>query len=200
MRRFSKLLLAAVTMVVLASAIDANAGRLSVTSQSFRITWLSISFRSAFGTETCPLTLEGSFHARTLPKTTNALLGYITRAALPSGQCSVGAATLLQETLPWHMRYSTFTGTLPDIESISVKLVGMGIRVSEIFFSCLTTTEGTNPLILQMTREAGGTMTGVRVSAVSSIPGCSGGLAAESPASGFLTVLGATTRVTLTLI
>ena len=199
MRRSSTLLVV-VASALLASAIGANARDLRFTSQSFRVTWSSITFRGPVGSITCPMTLEGTLHERTMAKTANNLLGYITRATLPSANCTRGSATLLPATLPWHVRYSRFTGTLPDLESLNVKVVGMGIQVPGPFSPCLFRSEATNPVILEMSRERSGILAGVRISGVSVILAECGQLTVESFPVGFLTVLNSAAQVTLTLI
>lgn len=117
MRTCSKLLVAAlVATASLASAIaDASASRLSVTSELFRVTYSEMSFTTEEGSSStrCPVTLEGSFHSKTMTKTSALLVGYITRAS--AGTCTSGSITWLGETLPWHVRYESFRGTLPAI-------------------------------------------------------------------------------------
>ena len=75
----------------------------------------------------CPLTLEGSFHSRTISKVCGQLVGYITTANF--AMCSGAAqARTLTETLPWHVRYESFEGTLPSITGITFQIIGLSIQ------------------------------------------------------------------------
>jgi hypothetical protein len=117
--RKTLLALLAATVMLTAFSSVASAGRLSVSSNLFRVTWRSLEFESAaLGTVRCPITLEGSYHARTMAKVNGALVGYITRAGIGTAGCTGGRATALAETLPWHIRYRSFVGTLPRIAEI----------------------------------------------------------------------------------
>jgi hypothetical protein len=125
MSRLSKLLVAGLTASLLMglAVATAAAGRISLSSARIRDTWISLRFRN-FENEVellCPVTLEGSFHSLTIRKTRGALVGAISRAIL-NNPCTGGRATLLQETLPWHMTYESFRGTLPRIEEITLLL------------------------------------------------------------------------------
>src|SRR5438270_3751470 len=113
--KLCKLLLAVVGATVLLGALvgTASAARLSNSSTTFRATWTSAEFSGGFGTPRCSLTLEGSLHSATIVKTRGSLVGYITRASV--GPCVNGSATVLTATLPWHVQYDSFTGTLPSI-------------------------------------------------------------------------------------
>jgi len=98
----------------------ASARNFSVSFQSWRATFSNLEFiAEGFNTTTCRVTLEGSLHARTIAKTAGTLLGYMNR--ITTGQCS-GEVTILAETLPWHTRYVGFSGRLPDITLILIRL------------------------------------------------------------------------------
>lgn len=113
-----KLLLAAIGATVLLGAAvgSASARILSTSSQTYRVAFASVRYRGPFGTTDCVVTLEGSLHSRTIAKVAGSLIGYITVGAL--GACTAGTATILRETLPWHVRFHSYTGTLPNITSI----------------------------------------------------------------------------------
>jgi len=202
-------LLAAVAAAVLAGAVagTASAGRLSWSSQNLRMTWSAMTFIASeeLGIMwSCPVTLEGSFHARTMVKTVNALIGYITRAAIaPAPVCTGGQATVLSETLPWHFRYAAFTGTLPNITTTTLNIVGESIFFDFPAFGirCLYRSTAAEPIRLRFAREAGGTISSVTnegryptTSGFPCPPMAGGGTTSN------VTVLGAATRVTLTLI
>jgi hypothetical protein len=200
--------MAALLMALAVSS--ASAGRLSVSNQSLRITWATIEFFAEGGSEAtvrCHLTLEGSFHSRTIAKVVGSLLGYITRAIIaPREQCTGGAWTVLAATLPWHMTYDGFEGTLPNISGIRLGLrrtaylteVGLGT-------SCLYQ-EGGAGRTARFTahREAGGRITGmtadetIRLARVSGTFGCPTEQGFRG--TGTVALLGTTTPITITLI
>jgi len=115
------------TALMALGAATATARNLSLSDQNIRITFTDLEFRAGEVRQDCHVTLEGSFHRATFAKSPEALVGYLTRA-LP-GQCSLGL-TILAETLPWHVRYQGFGGTLPEIASITAKIFGASFRVS----------------------------------------------------------------------
>jgi hypothetical protein len=124
-------LAAALAMTVASSA--GTARNLSIShGELFNTRW-GVRFRSGGAVvDECSLTMEGSFHYRTMPKVRETLIGYITRAM---SQCSGDG--FLTETLPWHIRYESFEGTLPDITGLRIRLIGVSIRVQEIVSQCL---------------------------------------------------------------
>jgi hypothetical protein len=130
--RTCKLILAAL-MAILAMALavtSATAGRLRSSSQTFRIVWAALKFGAIeIGTIDCPVTFEGSFHSTTIRKTTGALIGAVTRSIVKGDSCTGGRATMLAESLPWHVTYETFTGTLPTITSVFLLLRRYALQV-----------------------------------------------------------------------
>jgi hypothetical protein len=124
MRTHSKLMLVGLgaTLLLALNISTASARTLSVSSQNFRGTFNDLEFRVGESTrDDCRVTLEGSLHARTIAKVAGALLGYITR--VQTGQCNLGT-TILTSTLPWHVRYESFSGTLPNITLLVVRVRG----------------------------------------------------------------------------
>jgi hypothetical protein len=192
-----KLLLSVAGATVLLGALvaTASAGRLSSSSQTLRATFAAVRFSGGFGTTECALTLEGSLHSRTIAKTAGSLIGYITRAAL--GTCSRGSATVLTASLPWHVRYASFSGTLPNITRLNTTVVGAQFQIREPVFGVTCLASGGTSLG-NYTREAGGVLTGAEIGGRSPT---SCGIEGElSGVSNSLTVLGAATRITVTLI
>jgi hypothetical protein len=125
MRTRSRLILAGVAAsLALGLAVSAaSAGRLSTSNARFRAVWAALNMGS-FDNEIsirCPITLEGSFHSATIRKTPGALMGAITKAVVNGAEppCTGGRLTILQESLPWHVTYASFRGTLPRIEEIT---------------------------------------------------------------------------------
>ncbi|MBS1869630.1 MAG: hypothetical protein JSS99_08205 [Actinobacteria bacterium] len=161
MRTRSKLLLAAlaVSVAMAAATATSDAGRLSVSEQRFRITWAIMELSGFSVVVRCSVTLEGSYHSRTSAKTAEALVGYITSASL--GQpCTGGEAwiyngrevlegTTIASTLPWHIRYGSFGGTLPNITEISDHLIGARFLIRALLLGisirCNYTTTATEP-------------------------------------------------------
>jgi hypothetical protein len=129
--KLCKLLLAAMGATVLLGALvsSASARNFSVSEQHIRSSFSRVDFHFPEITTTCHVTLEGSLHTRTIAKTLGSLIGYITSAIL--GPCANGTATILRETLPWHVRYSGFSGTLPAITSVTVHVIGAAWRIRE---------------------------------------------------------------------
>jgi hypothetical protein len=133
MRARTKLIFAALSASLLMSLAvrSASAGRLSATNTRFRVTWNELRFVEPGGGGigfTCRLTLEGSFHSATIRKVSGARIGSVTRGAFDSINCrstnEPARATLLQETLPWHVTYESFGGTLPNITDVTFLLQG----------------------------------------------------------------------------
>jgi len=176
-----------------------SAARLSSSSQTFRATWVSRDYAGGFGTVRCPLTLEGSFHSRTIAKVSGALIGSITRAIHNS--CGVGRATVLPATLPWHVRYFSFVGSLPTITNLATTITGYAVEVCEPTFGicCLLISTAGQPVSLVFSRE---TASGELNSAtIGGRIACSGGFEiGASGTSNSVTVLGSASRITLTLI
>jgi len=147
MRTYVRLTLGAATAaVVLGAAVSsAAARRIEVSSQRFHQVWTAFSFKGEFATSTCPVTLEGSFHSKTTSKVAGQLVGYISRVTVGNSSCTSGHATVLTETLPWHITYQGFTGTLPRITEIHLLLVGAAFRFELLGASCLARTTTTEP-------------------------------------------------------
>lgn len=198
--KLSKLLLATIGATVLLGALvgSASAGRLSTTSQTLRSSFRTVTFRGLFGNIRCQVTLEGSLHAATIAKVTGSLIGYITEARL--GPCESGTATILRETLPWHAQYDSFAGTLPRITRIIIRVIGARFQVREPAFTCLATSTEEAPALGTFTRDtATGVLTGSTIGGTGIETTC-GRVGAFESDTGPVTVLGSTTRITVTLI
>jgi hypothetical protein len=198
--RVGAVLAAFVLMAVLVA--DASASRLRTSSQTRRDVWTGIEFEAGV-TVRCPLTLEGSVHSSTSSKTAGALSGYITRAIIGEASCSGGRARVLTENLPWHIRYASFAGTLPNITSIRENIIGARWLILASFpiigsVSCLYVSETSHPATGTLNLAAGGTITGVE--AGGRINGS--GICPEGSlrGNGTVTVLGSSTAITVTLI
>ncbi len=118
----AKLSLTALTVALLLSAAvtAASAGRLSISNQNIRVTWRSLEFGSSVVTIRCPVTLEGSFHSRTITKVHGTLIGAVTRMAIKNESCTNGVVEA--SLLPWHLTYENFIGALPRISDVDILL------------------------------------------------------------------------------
>lgn len=186
-------------LVALCSAVagTASANRISTSSTQIRHTWPEWTVTDAGSTVTCPITLEGSVHSSTIAKTVGLLVGYINRAI--TGTCRGGSVTFLTTSLPWHIRYETFFGTLPNIAAISFQIVGMAFETTILGFPCLFQTSAVSPASWTDNMAAGGGVTSVRWHEAPTIPG-SCGIEATFSGSGSLTQSGTTTPISITLI
>jgi hypothetical protein len=219
MRTYSRLALAALVATTAMAAFvgSASARNLSISNQNFTVSYSSLEFISIV-TIRCGVTLEGSFHTRTIPKVIGSLIGYITRVSVRR-PCTNGegfafngverlGTTTLTNTLPWHVRYEGFTGTLPNITAIRLGLSGARFRIGALGVLCIATTGGargnafgnatrntTTGVVDPLTAE--GTITFDPES--SGLCGASGRFG--SPAGdGRITLTGTTNRITVTLI
>ena len=113
--KLGKLLLVAVGVTVLLGAFlsSAFARNFSVSEQRVTSLWTLLRISGGFGTVECEVKLSRSFHTRTFTKSVGSLIGYITEGTVL--RCRNGGATVNQASLPYHLRYGGFTGTLPNI-------------------------------------------------------------------------------------
>jgi hypothetical protein len=164
-----------VAIVLMAAVGVASARRFSLNERSFQVLW-PVPLHNGGGGEQraeCPITLGGSFHSATISKVSGVLIGYIHRATVgPPESCVRGGMTILQETLPWHVRYQSFSGALPRIVSVTIQVIGAGFRVTEQFFSqfCLFRSTSANPIRLIVQLSEAGVVTAIRADETSTIP------------------------------
>jgi hypothetical protein len=170
------LLLAAMTAALLLAMLvgTASAGRIGLNERGFRAVWSSMRFAYELDGDdphdfiACPVTLEGSFHSSTFAKTREALLGVITRAGV--GTCEFGSLTVLTATLPWHIKYQSFTGVLPNISAIRVSLVNVSWQTTIEGLTCLARSTVSEPTFMMMTVTAGTGRVGFTIDDTLSIP------------------------------
>lgn len=160
--------------LLLASAVgSASARNLSTSNQNIRVTFTSIELGTESVIIRCPVTLEGSFHARTIAKVAGSLVGAVTRHQTKQESCTGGIAagfngteryngTTPSSTLPWHLSYESFAGTLPNITSAQFlySRFRFGIRDTSSFCTGQYGTAEDN-IVVSATREAGGGITAV---------------------------------------
>ena len=143
--------------VVLALTVSASAHRLTGPGV-FRTSWLIghlLILRNGAHAISCPVTIEGTYHSRTIAKVSGALIGHVTNAFVGApSTCLLGSLTVRRETLPWHVRYDSFAGTLPNIASIKQQLVGARFGVTEGAATCDILTSAARPLYITYVRGA----------------------------------------------
>jgi hypothetical protein len=193
------------TLAIVALGSSASARRLEFSSQSFRVAFPIAGEPPRPELISCPFTLEGSFHSRTISKT-SALIGYVTRAIVAEASCRNGKGRFLTETLPWHVRYEAFSGALPNITAIRGQVIGLSVRYEfERLFGllCLYVTEVGHPakFILNRTVETG-VISSFRLDESAMIPSRTEGFCFETFLSGTeqFTVQNSSTRITVRLV
>jgi hypothetical protein len=189
----SKLAIAALaaTALMALAVSSASARRIATTEQNFLASWSAgspLNFEAAGNNIRCPVTLDGSFHSRTLSKVCGQLVGYINQAIVANSACTNGHATALTETLPWHIRYFRFSGTLPIITLISIQLIGARFQIETAGGTkCLPTTSAEHPAVgnINVTQEELGALKATELVALPefTIP-LSGGFACSLAGSG----------------
>jgi hypothetical protein len=125
MRLHRKLLVVALatSALVAALATAASARNFSITERRIRVVFNPWKYAGTATAVSCRVTLEGSFHCATIAKVLRALIGYISRATMESETCRsvepTGITGLIpQESLPWHVTYEGFIGTLPRVRPL----------------------------------------------------------------------------------
>lgn len=210
----------AASLLLASTVSNASARNLSTSNQGIRATWASLTLASPSGpTVSCPVTLEGSYHTRTIAKVARTLIGSITRATNNQAACTGGTLVLFNgidrygpitpsNTLPWHRAYVGFIGTLPNITGIIQSLARFRIGMRDAAGLCMGqygTAE--DSVSFNHNREAGGGITSIepregenRATLFRRDGGifCPGSV--ELRGSGQMFLLGTTTRITITLI
>ena len=184
MRTRSRLLLAALTTALALGALvgAASARRYGLSETEFRARWKSLVFGPGSTLEVrCPVTLEGSLHSRTFSKVVEALIGYVTTALLNSAACTGGHARIQAETLPWHIRYESFEGRLPNITAINLRIVGAGFAVESNGVLCLYKSSAAEPIKATIQMPDGHTAESIRLNEAAGIPKASGSVFCPAP-------------------
>ncbi len=169
---FALRIMLAVTVTAVALLTVANAAsarRIAVDDLDYDRIWTPMRFVAAGTTTTCNVTILGHFHSATFAKVIGSLIGLLDHAAV--GSCTEGAsATLLSESIPWHIRYRSFCGTLPFLTCIVVDYIGFSVRVDPAGASpaCLLRSESAQPLPV-IIGVSGGRATGATMDETASI-------------------------------
>lgn len=184
-------LVAASAALFMAVTLDAASARQFTTSrQNFRAIWTPLSFAALGGLiqVRCNVTLNGSYHYRTITKT-RTLVGSITDARL-SRPCTGGEAWFLNgverptSTLPWPLFYDSFTGTLPRIRRNKHIIIHLGPFIIALGNQCLYESTASSPAAAFVDlNETTGEATSMTADAEARIP-LKETLAGSCPASG----------------
>jgi len=220
MRTSVKFALTALAASLLLAAVvgTASASRLSVSNQNIRATWSSLEFDSGIGVVVrCPVTLEGSFHTRTIAKVARSLIGAVTKAQVRAASCVEGTGatfngveayngTTSPNTLPWHLTYESFSGTLPNITAVRILLTRFRFGITVPGFCTGQYGAETDRISANASVTAGvvGTITPIEGSNNASLIRRDGGISCPNPGrlrgSGNVFLLGTTNRISITLI
>jgi hypothetical protein len=132
-RTTQRIITALTATLLLATAVSTASARIfSTSNQGIRATWTSLEFNGGLVIR-CQVTLEGSFHSRTIVKVARLLIGAITNARFKQETCTGGRFSTFNgterynggtpsNTLPWHLTYESFIGNLPTIAGIRILL------------------------------------------------------------------------------
>src|SRR5262249_13708185 len=127
MRFTKKALCAAFAAVFLLAAMSnvAAARRLQIEEFPILFIWAEMAFNAGGGVSVrCPVSLEGSFASKTISKVSGALIARIGLVQVNTAACLGGTMRARSETLPWHIQYNSFSGTLPRLTSVTQTLLG----------------------------------------------------------------------------
>jgi hypothetical protein len=163
---------AAALLLLMSAVTSANrlSFRNSLGTTAWRATWNEFGFTQASGSS-CSLTLEGSLHSGTFVKTRSLLIGYVTSGS--TGSCGPFlAATVLTTRVPWHLRYQSFSGALPNISNVSMQIIGFEYQIRETLsgITCLFRSTEEQPLSMDWNRAGTGSITAARIAGM--ITGC----------------------------
>lgn len=178
----------AAALFVAVLGAQASGNTFSVSSKPVRIVWETLRVVGSI-TAACEVTLEGSFHERQIGKMEGALMGSVT-SAFANSRCITNTLVVLTTRIPWHIKYESFTGNLPAINSVFTQLIGFEVQTIEGFGgTCLYHSTSERHLLFLLAVRAG-FIDGARVEGTPRIPRASGGLGcpAEAAVSGNATV------------
>jgi hypothetical protein len=201
----------------LAAAVGtASARNLSISNRNIRVVWNPLVLQDQpfrIREIRCRVTIEGSFHSNTITKAPRALIGYITRAIVQH-PCTGGEAWVHNgvetipdgtrpQSLPWHVTFENFSGTLPNITRIELLLRSLAFTIE---VPGLCTGQFGEPALNILGRanlNSTHVVTSLNPNPASTIPGrggCAGVTGGFQENPGTVTLLGAATAITITLI
>ncbi|HMI90649.1 MAG TPA: hypothetical protein VK509_04760 [Polyangiales bacterium] len=162
------LLIVALTFGIFASAASAN--RLSISETDFDVIWpetSDLNFTAGGNTVECSVTLLGSFHSRTIRKVAGLLIGAVRHARI--GDCDNGTA-IIDVNPPWVVRYTNFTGTLPNLTGATLTLTGQRFTINHEGSGATCITVANSPANGRVEIGAGGVVTGLTALGAPTIP------------------------------
>jgi len=195
------------TMLLASALSTASARNLSISNERFRVTWSRLEFIGGSLSARCQVTLEGSFHSRTIPKVERLLIGSITRIDVKTESCEGIARASVARPPPWHVTYEGFTGRLPNIETIRLLLQRFQFNIIAFGATCRYGT-ATDNVTGSAVLNAAGEVTNLIPLRERNIANLLNGPEICPPngtliageADGRVTLLGTTTRIRITLI
>ncbi len=90
---------------------------------------------AGLGVTECEIVLITTLH-RAVSKIKGALLGTLGSVAVGLG-CEGPQVSVLRETLPWHITYQSFSGTLPGISAVGISVTGVALQYESFGARCL---------------------------------------------------------------
>lgn len=192
---------ATVTAALCLFAGVATARRFSISSISFRSAWEQMTFRGGVNSVRCDVTMEGTLHERNVTKMAFSLIGYVTRAT--TQECMGGSVFFPPETLPWHVQYSSFTGTLPIITLVGLIFPSLTFRIQPTGqVTCVAVSTAREPASWALHVEPGNEVTEINWNPFFevSLGFCPWAARAFLSGNGTATVLGGVARITIRLI
>jgi len=201
-------LTALMAAILLASALSTTSARnLELfNSVNWRVTWSRLEFQSSLAILLrCQVTLEGSFHSRTIPKVARLLMGAITRIDIKEN-CTSGSARP-ERPPPWHLTYEGFTGRLPTIETVRLLIQRFQFAIIVMGVTCKYGTPTDNVTVdarVNLTSEITSITPTRSRNIVSLLEGSlicpATGTLVSGTGDGSVTLLNTTTRIRVTLI
>ncbi len=160
MKAMTAVVVAALVLASLAGVAGAERGISVPANTNTTLTLPGLEVEGGLGTPVrCNVTLDLAIHQR-IGKTTEALVGQ-SDVAVSTGACTEGNAGLLiggrrvtGAQGPYHLTYQSFTGELPSISSVTVRINNVVFWIDVGGIDCLTngavdidgTTTGGNPV------------------------------------------------------
>lgn len=158
---------AALTSLIAAIALTAalgtaTANRLRISEQEIEAIWQPLTFTTGGSVNVrCNVTLLGRLHSSTIIKAEGSLIGYVNHVRVQR-PCTGGTAWAyngeevnealggtLGNSLPWHIVFDGFGGSLPNISTINIWFLGARFltraTILGITLLCSYGTSGTQP-------------------------------------------------------